>query len=140
VTEPELAEALEHRSGLLALGGSADMRDILERADTDADAALARDVYLHRLRAGVASMAAALGGLDVLVFTGGVGEHAPAIREGAAGGLGLLGVSLDSGRNARARGDAEIHSQDSPVASLVLTAREDLEMARQTRETLSAAV
>ena len=61
--------------------------------------ALALDVYLHRLRAAIAAMAAALGGLDVLVFTGGVGERAAAVRAGAAGGLGFLGVEIDARRN-----------------------------------------
>ena len=69
----------------------------------EARATLARDVYLHRLRAGIAAMAASLGGLDALVFTGGVGEHAPAIRAGAVGGLGFLGLDIDASRNAGAR-------------------------------------
>ena len=74
----ELAATLEHRSGLLGLAGTADMRAILAAAEAgDPDAVLALDVYHHRLRAAVAAMAAALGGLDVLVFTGGVGENAP---------------------------------------------------------------
>ncbi len=74
----ELAATLEHRSGLLGLAGTADMRAILAaEADGDEAASLAVGVYLHRLRASVAAMVAALGGLDVLVFTGGVGEHAP---------------------------------------------------------------
>jgi acetate kinase len=63
------------------------------------DARLALDVYTHRLRAGIAAMAAALGGLDVLVFTGGVGENSPVVRSQAAAGLGFLGVRLDAGRN-----------------------------------------
>ena len=75
----ELAATLEHRSGLLGLAGTADMRAILAaEAEGDEPAALAVGVYLHRLRASVAAMVAALGGLDVLVFTGGVGENAPA--------------------------------------------------------------
>ena len=79
----QVAAALEHESGLLALGGDADMRALLPRADRgDAAAVLAIDVYVHRLVAGVAAMTAALGGLDVLVFTGGVGENASTIRAG----------------------------------------------------------
>jgi acetate kinase len=119
----ELEDALEHRSGLTGLAGTGDMRELLTR--DDADARLALDVYLHRLRAGVAAMAAAMDGLDVLVFTGGVGEHAPAIRARAADGLGFLGIAVDPGRNT-ARGDAVIGDK-----TLVVSAREDLEMARQ---------
>jgi acetate kinase len=139
LSERELADALEHESGLLGLSGTADMREVLARAGAcDARAVLARDVYVHRLRAGVAAMAAALGGLDTLAFTGGVGEHAPAIRARAAGGLGFLGVAVDSERNAAATGDAEITAAGAAVATHVLTAREDLEIARQVRAALAA--
>jgi acetate kinase len=96
----ELAAALEHRSGLLGLAGTADMREVVAGAAAGLpDARLALDVYTHRLRAGIAAMAAALGGLDVLVFTGGVGENSPVVRSEAAAGLGFLGVHLDAGRN-----------------------------------------
>ena len=61
-------------------------------------------------------MAAALGGLDALVFTGGVGEHSPAVRAGAAAGLGFLGVAVDDGRNAGADGDADIGTPGAPCA------------------------
>ncbi len=134
----ELAEALEHRSGLQGLAGSADMREIVERdAAGEATARLALEVYVHSLRAGVAAMAAGLGGLDALVFTGGVGEHSPEVRLRAAEGLGFLGVSLDGTRNRVARGDAEISGDGAAVRCLVLTAREDIEIARQVRIALS---
>src|SRR5512135_16253 len=81
VTERELAETLEHQSGLLGLAGTADMREVIDRALAgDEVAALALDVYLHRLAAGIAAMAASLQGVDVLAFTGGVGERAPVVR------------------------------------------------------------
>jgi acetate kinase len=125
----ELADALEHRAGLTGLAGTGDMRQLLPRADAgDPDARLALDVYVHRLRAGIAAMAAAMGGLDALVFTGGVGEHAPAIRARAVTGLAFLGVTVDPERNAAATGDGPIGD-----GTLVVTAREDLEMARQVR-------
>jgi acetate kinase len=127
----ELADALEHRSGLLALAGSADMQEVLARAAADDDAQLALDVYIHRLRAGIAAMAAALGRLDALAFTGGVGEHSAAIRERAAAGLGFLGVELDRPRNHAAHGDAVIGADGATARTLVVTAREDLEIARQ---------
>ena len=96
----ELASTLEHRSGLLGLAGTADMRAILASAESDdPDASQALDVYVHRLRAAIAAMAASMNGMDALVFTGGVGENAPAVRKRAAQGLGFLGVKLDSERN-----------------------------------------
>jgi acetate kinase len=134
---PELARALEHDSGLLALAGSADMREILERASQDdAAAQLAIEVYLHRLRAGIAAMSAALGGLDLLVFTGGVGENAPAIRRDAVAGLGYLGVALDERGNEAATGDADISANGAHARTLVISAREDLEIAGEVRAVL----
>ncbi len=135
----ELATTLEHRSGLLGLCGSSDMRVILQaEAAGDADSALAIDVYLHRLRGGIAAMAAAMGGLDTLVFTGGVGEHAAPIRERAAAELAFLGVALDPEANAGAAGDAEIGASGAAVRTLVVTAREDVEIARGVRQVLTA--
>lgn len=122
----DLADVLEHRSGLLALTGTADMREI--------DDGLGLRVYLHRLRAGIAAMAAALGGLDTLVFTGGVGEHAPHIRRQAADGLGFLGVTIDPVRDDTT--DAEISPVGATVRTFVITAREDLEIAAGVRQAL----
>ncbi len=142
ISPQEMSGALEHQSGLLALAGSADMRAIVERATTEDEsdvgrrARLALDVYVHRLRAGIAAMAAALGGLDALVFTGGVGEHSAAVREQAAAGLAFLGVELDGDRNQAAQSDAEIGADGSGVSTVVVTAREDLEIARQVRAVL----
>lgn len=134
----EMADGLEHQSGLLGLSDSADMRQVLDRsADGDQRARLALDVYIHRLRAGIASMAASLGGLDVLVFTGGVGEHAPEIRERAAGGLGFLGVTLDHAANAEPQIESRIEAKTSAVSVVVLQAREDLEIAHHVRGLLA---
>jgi acetate kinase len=134
LTERELAAALEHESGLLGLTQTADMREALVRAQAgDPAARLGVDVYLHRLRAGIAAMGAAMGGLDALVFTGGVGEHAPAIRSGAADGLGFLGIAVDGRANLAVQGDGEIGTARAAVRTLVIHAREDLEMARQAR-------
>jgi len=137
LTPAEVGHALEHESGLLGLAGSGDMRAVLERADCgDPAAVLARDVYLHRLQTGIAAMTASLGGLDVLVFTGGVGEHAPTVREAAVGGLSFLGLGVEADANARAENDADISSADARVQTLVIHAREDLEMARQAESVL----
>ena len=134
----ELASTLEHRSGLLGLTGSSDMRAILEaEAAGGSDAALAIDVYLHRLRAGIAAMAAAMDGLDVLVFTGGVGERSAPIRERAAHGLSFLGIELDGAANAAPQLDAEIGATGAGVRTFVIEAREDLQIARDVRRVLS---
>jgi acetate kinase len=137
-SERELADVLEHQSGLLALAGSADMRVVLKRgAGGEADALLALDVYVHRLRAGIAAMAAALGGLDAVAFTGGVGEHSPEVRTRAASGLEFLGLRIDQQRNADAAVDADVSAADAAVRTLVVHSREDLEIARQVRAVLN---
>ncbi len=100
-------------------------------------ARLALDVHAHRLRAQIAAMAAALGGLDTLVFTGGIGEHQAQTRAEAASGLGFLGVAVDEGRNAAAQPDCDISAPGAAVRTLVITAREDIEIARQTRAVLA---
>jgi acetate kinase len=132
----ELAATLEHRSGLLGLAGTPDMRTVLERAEAgDTAAKLALDVYVHRLRGSIAAMAAATDGMDALVFTGGVGENAAPVRKLAADGLGFLGVGVDDGRN-QGTGDREIGADDAAVRTLVIAAREDLEIVRQVRTVL----
>ena len=133
----ELASTLEHRSGLLGLTGSADMKAILEaEAGGDEVAALGISVYLHRVRAGIAAMAAAMDGLDALVFTGGVGERAPSIRSRSAAGLGFLGVAVDEAVNSAPQLDAEISAGGASVRTFVVEAREDLQIARDVRTVL----
>ncbi len=139
LTEPELNDALDRRSGLLALAGTGDMREILLHVSSgDAKASLAFGVYVHRLRACIASMAAAMGGLDAVVFTGGVGENAPAVRAAAADGLGFLGLAIDPALNAAASGDADISVHNASVRTLVIHAHEDIEVARDVRAVLSS--
>jgi acetate kinase len=138
LSEAEVSEGLWHQSGLQGLAGSADMREVLAAAARgEPPAVLAIDVYTHRLRAAIAAMAAALGGLDALVFTGRVGERAPEVRSRAAAGLGFLGVALDEGANAAATTDADIGAPGAPARTLVIESREDLEIARATRAALS---
>jgi acetate kinase len=135
----KLGHALEHDSGLLGLSGTADMRKLLDRvADDDETATLALDVYVHRLAASVAAMAVSLGGLDVLAFSGGVGEHAAEVRRRAADRLAFLAVAVDERLNQEAGGDADISAAGTGVSTVVVASREDLEMARQVRTTLGA--
>jgi len=139
MNEGELANALEHDSGLKGLANEPEMARLLDRARAGDEAALlAREVYLHRLRGAIASMAAALRGLDALVFTGGVGENSAEIRQRAADGLEFLGVAIDGELNAKAGPDAEIGQADAEVAVLVVAAREDLEIAGQVRNLMTA--
>lgn len=133
----EVAATLEHGSGLVGLAGTADVRAVLAAADGgDVDAVVAVDVYLHRLRAGIAAMAAAMGGLDVLVFTGGVGEASATIRRRATEGLAFLGVAVDREVNDAAVPDAELTAPGASVRTFVVVAREDLEIARGVRTVL----
>jgi acetate kinase len=141
LTAPQMTHALEHESGMLALAGSADMRVVIVSAERgDAEASLALDVYLYRLRAGIAAMAAAMNGVDVVVWTGGVGERAPAIRAAANDGLSFLGLGIDHDRNRTATGDCDLSSSGAGVSTVVVRAREDLEIARQVRELATGGV
>jgi acetate kinase len=138
LSEAAMSDALDTRSGLLGLAGTGDMREVLRAAGAgEPDARLALDVYVHRLRAAVAAMAAAMDGLDALVFTGGVGEHAAEVRSAAAAGLGFLGVAVDAERNGAAADDADVSGPGAAVRTLVVRAREDLEIARQVRAVLA---
>lgn len=133
-----LGDALEHRSGMKGLSGtSGDLREVLAgMADGDGACALAYDAFVHRLVREAAAMAAGAGGLDVLVMTGGIGEHSAEVRRDAAAGLGFLGVAVDDDANRAAQGDADISAGGAAVRTVVVTAREDTEIARQTRELL----
>ena len=130
----ELAETLEYRSGLVGLAGEADMREVLRaEAAGSRDATLAVEVYLHRLRAAIASMASSMDGLDVLVFTGGVGENLGAIRERCADGLGFLGIAIDQERDRSGEADRNVSTPGAPVLTFVIRAREDLQIASEVR-------
>jgi acetate kinase len=139
VSTADLAHALEHDSGLLALAGTADMREVVAGAEAGRHAArLSLEVYGHRLRAGIAAMAAAMHGLDAIVFTGGVGERSPSVRAAATAGLEFLGVEVDADRNRAAESDADVSARAARVQTLVVASREDLEIARQVRQILAA--
>ena len=133
----EVREGIERRGGLLALAGTTDMRAAL--AATDGRSRLAIDVYIHRLRAGIAAMAAALGGLDALVFTGGIGENAAVVRSKAVAGLRFLGPAVEESANANVSADdADVTAMDAEAHVLVVHAREELQIARGVRAVLSA--
>src|SRR5919202_2246998 len=123
-----LDHALEHESGLLGLGGSEDPRKL--------EGTLALAVYTYRIAGAVAAMAVALGGLDALVFTAGVGEGSASVRREVCARLGFLGVELDLAANEHAEPDAEIATAASAVRVVVVHAREDVVAARAARELL----
>jgi acetate kinase len=124
-----LDRALEHESGLLGLGGSEDPRDL--------EGTLALAVYTYRVAGAVAAMAVALGGLDALVFTAGVGEGSAYVRSEVCGRLGFLGVELEAAANADAQPDADVAAPGSRVRVVVLRAREDVVAARAARKLLA---
>lgn len=140
VEPDELFTAIQKRSGLAGLSGtSGDLRDVVAaRDDGDADAELAYDVYAHSLVRHAGALVAVLGGLDLLVFTGGVGEHQPALRGQLAGALAFTGAAVDPDRNEESTSDADITAAGAQVRTAVVGAREDLEIARQTRSALGA--
>jgi acetate kinase len=129
----EVDHALNENSGLLGVSGvSTDMREVLAAATAgSARAQLARDLFVHRLVSTVGEMIATLGGLDSLVFTGGIGEHSAEIRTLACRNFEFVGLRLDETRNADTVGDRDVAAADSAVRVLVIAAREDLTILRQ---------
>lgn len=134
----EIDRLLHEESGLLALCGDSDMREIGRRAGAgDERAELALEVFCHRARRHVGALAATLGRLDALVFTGGIGEHRADVRARICAGLEVLGVHLDAARNAEAGPlPAEMQAHDSRAAVLVIAADEALQIARETVQLL----
>ena len=130
----DIDNLLNRRSGLLGLAGASDLRDIDRLIeDGDADAALALDVYCHRIRKYIGAYLAVLGGVDVIAFTAGVGENASGVRARTLDGLEALGIRLDSERNAeRASTERVISTDDSPVTVMVVPTNEELAIARAT--------
>lgn len=140
VSTVEMERVFADDSGLKGLSGvSGDLRKVFAAADGGGkEALLAYEVYVHRLRGLIAMMAAAMGGMDGLVFTGGAGEGSSRLREDACSGLQFLGVQLDARLNeTKPADDVVISPRDAPAATMVVAAREDLEMARQARLVLS---
>lgn len=129
------AELLIKRSGLLGLSGvSADFREVARAAAQGHERArIAIEVYCYRVRKYIGAYAAALGGIDVLVFTGGVGEHSAEVRRGATAGLGFLDIAVDPARNAAAEGRSRISPDGAKVEVWVAPANEERIIARETR-------
>ena len=129
----QLDQILNQQSGLLGVSGvSSDMREVLEAsAQGNQRAQLAFDVYVHRLTREIGSMLAVLGGVDALVFTGGIGENSAGLRESVCARLDFLGLELDHTRNRAAKSDQDIATAASRVRVLVVRAEEEWEIARE---------
>ncbi len=129
MTVAELDDMLEHRSGLAGISGrTGDLRELL--AADDDDARLAVDVLGWRLRAALGAMIAVLGGVDLVAFTGGIGEHAPAVRAAALAGAAAWGAVLDAERNDALRGEGPLGAAGVRVHAYVVSARENWMLAR----------
>jgi len=131
----ELESTLNRESGLKGICGVNDMREIQRLAESgDADAQLAIDMYCYRIKKYIGAYYAALGHVDALIFTAGIGENAALIRQQACEGLENLGISIDDEKNASDHHDGtfEIQTDSGPVKLLVIPANEELEIARQT--------
>jgi acetate kinase len=138
VTPEDLDRILNHESGLLGVSGiSSDMRRVLQEARNGHEGArLALEVYVQRVRQTIGAMFVTLGGLDVLVFTAGVGENAVEIRAAVCDGLSCLGVELDARANRQCQPDADVATMASDARILVITTREDLTIVRETAKLL----
>ena len=129
----EIDRVLNRESGLKGMAGENDFRELMKLVDAgDAAATLAFEVYCYRIRKYVGAFYAALGRIDAIVFTAGVGQHAPRMREQVLGGLEALGIRLDNDRNQADSLEARVVSvEDSPVAVMVIPTNEEWEIARQ---------
>jgi acetate kinase len=133
LTGVQLDELLNKKSGLLGISGiSSDMRQIVDAMKQgNTRAKLAFDIFVHRLRSGIAAMVASIGGMDVLVFTAGIGENSPEVRAAACAKLGFLGVTLDATKNQTSSRDEDLSAPGSKMPVLVLRAQEDWAIAKE---------
>jgi acetate kinase len=128
---PAYDHALNHGSGLLGLAGTSECREVQRRRDAgDERAALALDVMTYRIRKYIGAYAVALGRVDAIVFTGGIGENSDVVRAEVCDGLTLLGVRIDRDANSRGAGERLVSSAGSAVAVCVVPTNEEWEIAR----------
>lgn len=140
LTVDEMAAHLATKSGLAGISGtSGDIRDINEAAETgNPRGRLALDVLIHSIRHYLGAFLVELGGLDVLTFSGGIGENSAEIRSGVCRGLGGFGIELDESRNRAMRGEGEISPEGGPVKILVIPADEERIVARATSKVVQS--
>jgi acetate kinase len=127
-----ISNELYHQSGLFGLSGQfSDMRDILDTYGNNPRSKLALDVYVHRLRAMIASMVASLQGIDILVFTGGIGENVPLLRQKTCEAFAFLGIKMDLSKNEQASEDSDLSAQGSTATILLIHTQEAFEIAKE---------
>ena len=131
---------LNKHSGLAGISGlSSDMREIIEEAPDNKNSKLALDIYCYRLKKYIASYAAAMGGVDALIFTAGVGENAPMVRSLACDNLKFMGIELDTTKNNQAIGsEMDISTESATVRTLTIPTNEELVIARDTLELVNS--
>lgn len=137
LTLGEVSSMMNKHSGLLGVSGiSSDMREVMEAMfDGNAQAKLAIDMYTYKIKKVIGSYVAAMDGVDIILFTAGVGENAPLVREKVCDGLHFFGIELDREANAaRSKTDRRISTPDSKVDVLVIPTNEELMIARETKE------
>ena len=135
MTPTEVLTMMNKKSGLLGLTGSSDMRDVTARYDAgEPEATLAIEMWSYVLKKYIGSFAAAMGGVDAIIFTAGIGENHVRAREWAVEGLEFMGIKVDHEKNAAARGEAKISADDSKVQVWVIPTNEELAIALDTLE------
>jgi acetate kinase len=135
MTPGEMRASVEQKGGLQGVSGSSgDMQDLLVRMDRDAHAAEAVALFCYSARKHLGALASVLGGLDMLVFTGGIGEHAALVRHRICGGVGFLGIELDDARNATS--ESIISKETSTVSVRVIRTNEEVMIARHAMRAL----
>lgn len=139
MTLDDINKLLNEDSGLKGICGTNDMRGVIEKIeDGDKQAILAHDIYCYRIKKYIGAYFAVLGGLDALVFTGGIGENAPSIREACCQGLSKLGISIDSQtNNCATSGIRAISPAESDATVMVIPTNEELMIAKETRKVIS---
>ncbi len=137
----EIDDIINKKSGLLGVSGvSSDMRDVEEAAgEGNYRAKLALELFCYRIKKYIGAYTTAMGGLDAVVFTGGIGENSSAVRERVCEGLGFMGLSLDEEKNNTLRGAADLSADSSTVKVLVIPTNEERMIARETAEVLTEA-
>jgi len=134
-TADQIDDALNHQSGLLGVSGvSSDYRQVEQASANGHDRAkLALEIYASKIRSSIGGLSASMGGLDAVVFAGGIGQNSASLRAAACEGLGFLGIHLDASKNSDHPHDTDIAQADSPSRVLVIQTREDLMIAREVR-------
>jgi acetate kinase len=135
LTEYEATTMLNKHSGLFGVSGVSNDMVELQAAEAQGHerAKLAIDIFCYRVKKYIAAYAAAMGGADAVIFTGGIGENAPAVRARSTAGLEFMGVTVDPARNAAAGGkETDISTTDAKVRTLVIPTNEELIIARDT--------